>query len=112
MTTDQHDARKAGALELRDELRRIMRGERSENAIAVDLIREVSEWHAEGRPDVDETIRRIKEAREPATKTGDCPGCGDFRTLYEGPDGDFFCQDCRPCCPPCCCDRCKCSCHI
>ena len=43
----------------RDTIRSIMRGEQPFDAMAVDVIREITEWHDEGRPDVQQTKRRV-----------------------------------------------------
>ena len=39
-------------------------GQASGNAVVDDLIREIAEWHAAGRPDADETIRRTRAETE------------------------------------------------
>ena len=51
-------------LTLREELRAIMRGEHSTNLIAHDLIREVTEWHEDGKPDLAEIRRREERAAQ------------------------------------------------
>ena len=53
------EARHVGAIGLRDEVRAIMRGEHSNNAIAEDLIREVIEWDRCGRPTATGVRREI-----------------------------------------------------
>ena len=57
------DSEHAGAIRLRDELRAIMRGEDSRNALAIDLIREVTEWHDAGRPDITRTREMLTGRR-------------------------------------------------
>ena len=57
---------KTGWFAMREDLRRVMRaaGKASGNAVVDDLIREVAEWHDAGRPDAEETIRRLKGETE------------------------------------------------
>ena len=60
---------KTGWFAMREDLRRVMRtgGQASGNAVVDDLIREIAEWHAAGRPDADETIRRTRAETEAVT---------------------------------------------
>ena len=54
---------KAGWIAFREDVRAAMRaGGVTDNAVVSDLIREVAEWHDEGRPDIGETIRRANAA--------------------------------------------------
>lgn len=54
-----------GRHQLRDDIRAIMRGKEVTNSHGHDLIREVTEWHDEGRPNFEETKRRVQaEAAE------------------------------------------------
>ena len=61
MGSDRGGYYKAGWYAFREDVRGAMRaGGVTDNAVVSDLIREVAEWHDAGRPDVEETIRRVK----------------------------------------------------
>ena len=46
-------------LDFRDELRAIMRGERTDNIAATDMIREITEWHDAGRPTIRKRVSMV-----------------------------------------------------
>ena len=50
---------------------------------------------------------------EPKRRLAVCVECDEYGAgRAEDAAGDMVCAECRPCCPPCCCDRCKCNCHV
>ena len=46
-------------LDFRDEVRAIIRGERSNNIAATDMIREITEWHDAGRPTIRKRVSMV-----------------------------------------------------
>ena len=65
MGSDRGGYYKAGWYAFREDVRGAMRaGGVTDNAVVSDLIREVAEWHDAGRPDAEETIRRLKGETE------------------------------------------------
>ena len=68
-------------IEFREQVRAIMRGEGDPDAAAAhDLVREVTERHDDGRPDMEEALRRLSAGR--------CRVCG---ALFESKS---WCGDC------------------